>query len=395
LRLTVAVPDDLAVFKNPMSARTPPCSEIARRPARPPNGLLWVALAALVALVAVVGAGCGSQTESGSPTPVASPTVAPRPTAEPPAAVNGWYLGTQSEEQVRVWADLTGDEIEALKAALARRYPQLDVEWRRGNDIDLYQETLVDARASAPNWDVYVGDRGTLLRQPRIALRWTPPEARTLPATLVDSEGAWHAVALTFHVIQYHAELVPPSSVPPTYDALLHPGYFGRLAIEDFDLVWLKGLIETRGLDGASALIRGLAQQAVVFRNDARSLVVFVTAGAQAVAIDARMDIVERERRAGGKTAWVAPRPAIAQPLAMVVSASTDRPNGARLVGNFLLSQDAQAILAAAGRAPSRPEIDPDPQTLLRGVQASVTLPPDAEAERALREQWQRLWGRR
>jgi ABC-type Fe3+ transport system substrate-binding protein len=79
----------------------------------------------------------------------------------------------------------------------------------------------------------------------------------------------------------------------------------------------------------------------------------------------------------------------------MVVSASTDRPNGARLVGNFLLSQDAQAILAAAGRAPSRPEVDPEPQTFLRDVQARVTLPPDAEAERDLWEQWQRLWGRR
>jgi ABC-type Fe3+ transport system substrate-binding protein len=353
---------------------------------------LWVAL---VVLVAGVTAGCGMQTESATPTPVASPTPAPRPTAEPPAAVNGWYVEAQTEQRVRVWADLTSHEIDGLKNALARRYPQLDVEWRRGADIDFYQETLVDVRTSGPNWDVYVGDRGTLLRQPRFALRWTPPEARTLPATLVDPEGAWHAVALTVHVIQYHAELVPPSSVPPTYEALQHPGYFGRLAIEDLNLVWLKGLIETRGLDDASVLVQALARQAVVFRNDARSLVVFVTAGAQAVAIDARMDVVERERRAGGKTAWIAPQPAIAQPLAMVVSASTDRPNGARVVGNFLLSQDAQAILAASGRAPSRPEIDPEPQTLLRGVQVRVTLPPDAEAERTLRDQWQRLWGRR
>ena len=196
-------------------------------------------------------------------------------------------------------------------------------------------------------------------------------------------------------MIQYNTDQVPPAYVPPTYDALLHPGYLGRLAIEDLNLTWLKGMVETRGRDATADLVRGLAQQAVTFRRDPRSLVVFVTAGDDAVAIDARMDAVERERRAGGKTAWVGPDPAIAQPLAMVVSAATDRPNGARLVANYLLSPDAQAILASAGRAPSRADVDPEPQTLARGLKPQVTLPPEGAAEREMRELWLELWGRR
>jgi ABC-type glycerol-3-phosphate transport system substrate-binding protein len=132
----------------------------------------------------------------------------------------------------------------------------------------------------------------------------------------------------------------------------------------------------------------------VTFRRDARSLVVFVTAGHQAVAIAARLDVVERERRAGGKTASDGMQPVIAQPLAMVVSAATDRPNGARLVANFLLSPDAQVILAQAGRVPSRADVDPEPQNLLRGIVAHVTLPPEGPAERELRDLWQQLWGR-
>ena len=80
----------------------------------------------------------------------------------------------------------------------------------------------------------------------------------------------------------------------------------------------------------------------------------------------------------------------IAQPLAMVVSASTDRPNGARLVANYLLSHDAQAILASAGRVPSRADVDPEPQLLVRGLKPQVTLPPEGQAERELRDLWQR-----
>lgn len=353
-----------------------------------------VALVVLIALI-IAGPACGFQTDTPAPTAVPAPTPAPRPTAEPPAAVSAWYVAAQAEEAVRVRADLTTAEIDALTTALARRYPEIKVEWQRGPDINLVQETIVEARSSTPDWDIYIGDSGPSLKTARLALRWTPPEARGVPAALIDPEGAWYALASTLHVIQYNTDQVPPAFVPPSYDALRHPGYFGRLAIEDQSLTWLKGLAEVDGREAAIELIRALAQQAVTFRRDARSLVGFVTAGHQAVAIDARMDVVERERRAGGKTAWVGPDPVIAQPLAMVVSAATDRPNGARLVANYLLSPDAQVILAAAGRAPSRADVDTEPQTLTRGLRTHVTLPPEGPAERELRDLWQELWGRR
>jgi ABC-type Fe3+ transport system substrate-binding protein len=294
-----------------------------------------------------------------------------------------------------VRADLTANEVDALTRALARRYPQIGVEWRRGADSDLLQTTLAEARSATPGWDIYIGDSGPSLKTARQALHWTPPEARGVPPELIDPEGAWYAIASTFHVIQYNSEQVPPGYVPPSYDALRHPGYLGRLAIEDFNLTWLKGLIEARGQDRASDLIRGLAQQAVTFRRDARTLVVFVTAGDDTVAIDARLDAVERERRSGGKTGWIAPDPVIVQPLPMVVSAATDRPNGARLVANYLLSPDAQVILASAGRVPGRADVDPDPPTLSRGRRAQFTLPPEGAAERTLRDLWQEWWGRR
>jgi iron(III) transport system substrate-binding protein len=268
------------------------------------------------------------------------------------------------------------------------------VEWRRGPDVELYQQTLVDARSGPPNWDVYVGDSGPLLRAARLALRWTPPEARTVPSELSDSEGAWYAIASSYHVVQYHTEQVPGPQVPRTYEGMLDPRFYGRLAIEDFNVTWLKGIVEQRGRDGAAELVKSLAQQAVTFRRDARTLVVFVTAGQHAIAIDARMDVVERERRAGGKTAWIAADPVITQPLGMVVSSTTDRPNAARLAANFLLSADAQTILAEAGRVPSRTDVDAEPQTLIQGLHSRQTLPPDGAAERDLRELWVKLWGR-
>jgi iron(III) transport system substrate-binding protein len=269
------------------------------------------------------------------------------------------------------------------------------VDWQRGRDDALLQQTLREARDGSPGWDIYIGDSGPSLKTAQQALRWTPPEARGVPAELIDPEGAWYAVAATYHVVQYNAEQVRQPAGLTTYEALLDPRFFGRLAIEDFNLTWLRGLIEIRGRDATIELIRALAQQSVTFRSDQRSLVVFVTAGQQSSAIDARMEAVERERRAGGKTAWVGVDPLVVQPLAMVVSAGTDRPNAARLVANFLLSQDAQTLLAGAGRVPARADVDPDPPSLVQGLHPHIVVPPEAAAERELRDLWREVWGRR
>lgn len=141
--------------------------------------------------------------------------------------------------------------------------------------------------------------------------------------------------------------------------------------------------------------MRGLAQQGIRFRSDARTLVAFVTSGEHAVGVNTRLEVVERDRRGGGKTGWVGVEPVIVQPLGVAVSNTTDRPNGARVLANALISIDVQEILAEAGRAPSRTDVDPEPQTLVRGLQTHVTLPPVAQAERDLRARWSELFNRR
>jgi len=351
-------------------------------------------------LAALIGTalGCSVGGPAATPTVEPSPSPVPRPTAEPAAAVASWYVAAQaqeSEQAVRVRADLTQAETDALAKAFARRYLQVRIDWRRGSDADLLQQTLNEVRTGTADWDIYIGDSGPSLKTARQGLRWTPPEGRAVSPDLVDAEGAWYALAATYHVVQYNTDQVTPNVLPKSYEALQHPGYFGRLALEEQNLVWLRGLDETRGREATTNLVRALAEQAVTFRRDARTLVAFVTAGQQAVAIDARLDVVERERRAGGKTLWVAYDPVIAQPLAMVLSAATDRPNATKLVGNFLLSMDAQAILADAGRVPSRIDVDPEPQNLVRGIRPRIVLPPEGPAEREYRRLWSDLWGRR
>ena len=348
---------------------------------------MWMVVALMVLL-----SGCGVGGGTATPTPAITPTPAPRPTAETPAAVTGWSLAAVDEGEVRARADLTPFEIDELTRLYARLYPKLTIRWTRGPDDDLLATTLKEAGAAEPAWDVYIGHSAPTLKTARLVDRWTPPEARTLPAEALDPEGAWYAVAMTYHVLQYNTEQVIPSSRPEAYEQLRHPDYFGRLSVPAEDLTWLRGLVDSRGRDATVDLLRPLAEQGTVQRGDPRALSAFVTSGQQAIGIDSALDVVERDRRGGGKTGWVAIEPVIVQPVGMALAARSPRANAAKLFANFMLSPDAQTVLARAGRVPSRPDVDPEPQSLVRGIKTQVTLPPQGAMERDLRALWNDIW---
>jgi hypothetical protein len=62
------------------------------------------------------------------------------------------------------------------------------------------------------------------------------------------------------------------------------------------------------------------------------------------------------------------------------------------LFANFLLSADAQTALAQAGRVPTRIDVDPDPQDLVRGLRIHLTLPASGAEARDLEARYADLW---
>ncbi len=353
-------------------------------------------LAGLIAASELALAGCDAVLPGGGPTPAATATSlpVPRPTAESPSVVNTWYQAALGEGEVRVYADLSPQETEDVARLFGQRFPNIRVNWTRGLDRELVGRILAAAR-DGPDFDVFVGDAGTLLRTVGVAERWTPPEARSVRPEYVDREGAWYGVAATYHVLQYNTDQVPFAARPTRYEDLANPTYFGRLAVEEDALTWLKGLIESRGRQETVDTLKALAPQGVTLRRGPQTLADLVSAGQHAVAIDNRLEAVERDKRGGAKTNWVAIEPAVVQPTAVVLSARAQHPNAARLFADFLLSGDAQNLLAQGGRIPTRTDIDPEPQSLVRAVRTHFTLPPEGAVERDLRALYQDLWRER
>jgi iron(III) transport system substrate-binding protein len=337
---------------------------------------------------------CGWQLPGAGPTATPLPTrpPEPRPAVEPPSAVQTWYEAARSEGEVKVYADVSIRETQEIDRLFGERFPEVKVSWTRGLDRELLARCLAEARDGGSSFDVFIGDLGTHLNGAGLAERWSPPESPALPPEWIDQEGAWYGVATTYHVMQYHTEQVPPTARPGSYEALAHPWLTGRLAIEEQPLGWLKGMIESRGRQPTVDLLRELAGQAVAMRRSPQILADSVSAGQIAIAITNRLDAVERNKRGGAKTGWIAIEPVIVQPTALVLSARAPHPNAARLFANFLLTADAQVLLAEQGRIPARFDVDPEPQSLVKGLQTYFTVPAEGAAERELRELFVDVW---
>ena len=232
----------------------------------------------------------------------ARPTPSPLPTPTPAPLVAGWHRAALGEGEVRVYADLSPSETQWLDQLFGQAHPGVAVEWIPAADRELLGRALDEARDGRRRWDVFVGDGGTRLKAAGLAERWSPPEAGALRAEYADPEGAWHGLAATYHVLQYHIEQVPLAERPTRYEDLADPRFAGRLAAEQEPLTWLAGLVERLGREAAVERLRPPGAQGVVLRRGSESLSRSVASGKYAVAISNRLDAVERERRAGAKT---------------------------------------------------------------------------------------------
>ncbi len=353
--------------------------------------LAWVAIA-LVFATTLSATACNVANSLRPTQPVPTPRRPVPPTATPAPQIQSWYQAALGERSARVFADLSRHEAQELATLLSQRHPGLAVDWTIDSDRDLLARALADRSDGAPTWDVFVGDLGTLLEGAGLAARWIAPEASALRAGFAHQDGAWYGVAVTYHVLQLHTEQVAFGQRPTRYEDLAEPRFLGRLAVDADALGWFKGLIESGGHQATVDTLKGLAQQGVVSYNDPRHLADLVSAGRHAVAVANRLDAVERNRRAGAKTAWVAIEPVVVQPTVAVIHARASQPNAARLFVNLLLSADGQTLLARQGRVPSRQDVDPDPQSLVRGLQTHFTLPPEGQLERDLRALYADLW---
>lgn len=224
-------------------------------------------LAALVGVLSLVAAACGSEDSTGGtvsapPSPPVEPVPAPPPEPAPPSEP---ATPPEPEEPITVYSgrneDLIGPLVEMFEEATG-----IDVDVRYGSSPDL--ALLIETEGDASPADVFIsqspGAMGYLATQDRL---------QPLPAGILDAvdeddragDGTWVGISGRQRVLVYNPNLVDPADLPDSVFDLTDAAYDGRVGVapanssfqdfltamrfrhgDDTTLAWLEGMAANR-----------------------------------------------------------------------------------------------------------------------------------------------------
>lgn len=237
-----------------------------------------------------------------------------------------------------------------------------------------------EAQAGKTQADVIDTTSGTpLLKRMGLLEKWLPDGAKALPAEYVDPEGYWVAASLYTLTFGYNTNLVPKGSEPKSFKDLLDPRWKGKIAVSgNASSPGVAGLVgfvlanmgERQGIEYLKLLA---VQRPSVIQASTRQVLDMVIASEYSLGLQILNHHVAFSANRGAPVGWVKLDPAMAAFLALAVIKGP-HPNAGKLLVDFLLSDEGQAIFRDADYVPVAPNVPPqDP-----------SLRPDGKSFRAL-----------
>jgi iron(III) transport system substrate-binding protein len=260
----------------------------------------------------------------------------------------------------------------------AQKYPFLGLEIHPVETETLVKRIQNEARSGTPTWDVLLGGGGLFqpLLEANLVVAYHSPQREAVSDALNDSAGYWSGYYINPYVVGYSTTLVKEEEIPKSYDKLLEPRWKGnRIAIDSTAHGLLRGLAAAWGEEKAVAYLKRLADQQPVMARASIMAVDSLHTGNVAIVI-ARAPVIQGyKKKLQSPIDWVSIEPTAAQIDAVMLSAQSPHPNGARLFVDFVLSKEGQTALAGIQQIPVRRDMEPRSNTMLQGQKWFVERP--------------------
>jgi iron(III) transport system substrate-binding protein len=226
--------------------------------------------------------------------------------------------------------------------------------WRAASEKVL-QRVLTEAKAGRFDADVVTitaSDLEALHREKWLQPVKSPLFAEVMPEA-VPRHREWVGTYTLAFVQAYNTNAVKREELPKTYQDLLHPRWKGRLGIEAKDYDWFYAVVQGLGEKEGLALFKQLVAKNGVSVRDGHSLLAnLVASGEVPLALTVYHYTPDQLKQKGAPIEWFAIEPIVASLAATGVSKKAPHPHAAMLFYDFLLSAEAQTMLAEMHYAP-------------------------------------------
>ncbi len=287
--------------------------------------------------------------------------------------------GSMNEEEAlpvfKVFQDVTG----------------IPVEYVRNSDTGLMSRITVEQRAGKHSWDVLQTTAVNKLPTEWLA-QFDPSEAKNLQASAKDPDRRWYGVYSNYNSPAYNTEKVKKEELPKTLEDLAKKTEWkGRVAIDFSDNEWLRAVIQHYGEDKGKALVKDIVQKLdVKVVKGHLALARSVGAGEYWVALNNYTNLTLNVKLGGGPTDFWVMEPVAVFYGQVGVNAKAPNPNAARLLSNFVLSQEGQTLFTKYGRIPTRGDVESNPPGVLKAYEGKKVV--SAVMSSQEEDKWQKLF---
>ena len=292
----------------------------------------------------------------------------------------------KQEGTVSVYSSLAPTEAAPLVEAFEKKYG-VKVQMWRGLSDGVVQRALAEARGKRHAVDVIEtnGPEMESLAREQLLAEFHTPHLADIPAAIVPKHGLWIPDRLNFFVVAYNPRKVKAEDLPKTYEGFLDPKWKGRIALEATDAEWMGGVVKTWGEARGMAFMRKLAEVKPDMRKGHVLLVQLIAAGEVDVGLTAYHANAESAKKRGAPVDWAAVEPVIARPQGIGVARNAPHPHAALLFADFMLSREAQELMAGMGRTPVN-------RTVKTETSAMNYVMSDPAVILDENDKWQQLW---
>ncbi len=262
----------------------------------------------------------------------------------------------RKEGEVVLYSTITVGAFNELNKAVKEKYPFLNVRHIRLGPAQQLARIMQEQRAGHFLADIVYNNLLHLiyLKENGVLGKYESPENKFLMKEAIDPEGFWVGGDIDVLVTGFNTKMIARHEVPTSYDGFLDAKLKGQMAINSNNPYALVGMASLRGEEQGIAYMRKLAQQNLRPVQGFTHMANLLAAGEYPIALMSQVTKIEEMKEKGAPVDWASNTPNFSTVGAYALSRNPPHPAGARLLIDFVLSDQGQRVLGRTGKLPMR-----------------------------------------
>ncbi|NYT70774.1 ABC transporter substrate-binding protein [Pusillimonas noertemannii] len=295
--------------------------------------------------------------------------------------------GARKEGSLTFYTSFAQKDLPPIVSAFEEKYGIKINVWRAGSD-KVVQRTLTEASGGRHEVDaIHVGaPELEALHLEKILQPVDTPATKKLIRGIAPAHREWAPTRLAAFVQAYNTDQISKEQLPKSWHELAKPEWKGKLGVEFTDDEWFYTLMQELGEEEGLALFRKIVSENGLSVRKGHSLLAnLVVSGEVPMGLTVYSYMAQTLKEKGAPIDWIAIEPVIARANGIAVAKRAPHPHAALLFYDFLLSAQAQKLLAAMHYLPVHAD-EPSP---MKGISLRVSTPLMIPAEA---QKWQALY---